>query len=130
MANDRGTGPAPPESPADAANESEEPIKWQPPIRPVFCDAATTGSKDRGSAWVNLNSAEEDEGADAVIEAMFRYRLMGLRRLPRYQRSHALRAAREWRFLELKALRERRARDRHARYMQWRLQLPPPSGSG
>jgi hypothetical protein len=73
---------------------------------------------------------EEDETADAEIEAQFKARLMGLRRLPRYQRAGALRAAKEWRMLALKALREKRATDRRARYALWRLGLPPPRQPG
>ena len=68
-----------------------------------------------------MEENEEDGAAEAEIEAMFKRRITGLRRLPRYQRAGALRAAREWRMLELKALREKRARDRHAKYMAWRL---------
>jgi hypothetical protein len=77
-----------------------------------------------------FDGGEEDETAEAEIEAMFKRRLMGLRRLPRYQRAGALRAAREWRVLELKALRKKRATDRHARLMQWRLSLPQPRQPG
>ena len=80
----------------------------------------------RGLPLAGLDAVEEDGAAEAEIEAMFKRRLMGLRRLPRYQRAGALRAAREWRMLALKTLRERRATDRHARHMLWRLSLPAP----
>jgi hypothetical protein len=83
-----------------------------------------------GSPVHGFEPLEEDEAAEAEIEAMFKRRLMGLRRLPRYQRAGALRAAREWRQLALKALRERRATDRHARHMLWRLGLPAPRQPG
>jgi hypothetical protein len=69
---------------------------------------------------------EGDEAAECQIEATFKARVKGLRRLPRYQRPLALRAAREWRMQALRALREKRERDRHARYVQWRSQLPAP----
>jgi hypothetical protein len=61
---------------------------------------------------------------------MFKFKLIGLRRLPRYQRPLALRAAREWRLLALKALREKRARDRHANYSLWRLARPRSKDPG
>ena len=67
-----------------------------------------------------------DDAADVEIEMTFRLKLMGLRRLPRQQRADALRAVRQWRFLALKALREKRAGDRRARYMLWQLQRPAP----
>jgi hypothetical protein len=84
----------------------------------------------RGSPFVGFELVEEHEAAEAEIEAMFKRRLMGLRRLPRYQRAGALRAAREWRQVALKALRETRATERHARFMQWRLGLPAPRQPG
>jgi hypothetical protein len=49
------------------------------------------------------------------IEHMYLRRLMGLRRLPKYERPAALRAARNWRRLAMRALRERQAAERHAR---------------
>ena len=42
----------------------------------------------------------------------------------------ALRAARDERFLALKALREKRERDGRARHLHWRRQLPVPRQPG
>lgn len=64
-----------------------------------------------------LEPLEENEGAVREIGELFRRRLAGLRRMPRYQRAHALRAAREWRRQALKALKEKRTVERHARHL-------------
>ncbi len=61
---------------------------------------------------------DDGDAAEFEIEIEFRRRLMGLRGLRRRERSQALRAAREWRRVALKALREKRMRDRQAHYMQ------------
>jgi hypothetical protein len=107
MGTDRGTGPATPESRAHLANEMNDLIKF-PAFEPV----------------------EEGDAAATEIEATYRARLIGLRRLPRYQRAQARRAAREWRLLALRALREKRARERHANYVVWHRQLPAPRAPG
>jgi hypothetical protein len=73
--------------------------------------------------------AAQDDGA-AEIHATFRRMLMGLRHLPRQERAHALRAAHEWHLFALNAMREKRARDRHARYMLRRLRRSPPRQPG
>jgi hypothetical protein len=73
-----------------------------------------------------IDEHEEDEAAKLEIDHLFRRRISGLRRLPRRERPHALRAAREWRMLALKALRERKAAARHARYMLRQLLKPKP----
>jgi hypothetical protein len=56
--------------------------------------------------------SEDDDAAAREIEAIFRRKLMGLRRLPKRERAAALRAAREERQLALHALRQRRAMKR------------------
>jgi hypothetical protein len=82
---------------------------------------------DLHGASDGFDPADDSEAAVIEIEAEFRRKLMGLRRLRRRERALALRAAREWRSFALNALRERRLRDRHARYMQRRHnQLPAP----
>jgi hypothetical protein len=111
------------------ANENEKSIKFRAPDRAVGSAAAIETTR-RGSASVAFEPVEEDDAAAAEIEATFRLKLVGLRRLPRNQRPYALRAAREWRLLALKALREKRARDRHARHLFWQLQLPAPRQPG
>jgi hypothetical protein len=78
---------------------------------------------------VQFDPIEEDDSAELDVEAWFKARLTAIRRMPRCQRAIALRAAREWRQLALKALREKRARDRHGRYEAWQLRLPPPGPS-
>jgi hypothetical protein len=117
MENDHGTGPATPESPATSAYEKDRQIR-----------ASAVGAF--GSRFTPLEPTDGDESADAEIEAQFKYRLVGLRRMPRHQRAAALRATREWRQLALKALREKRERERHARHLLWRSQLPPPIRPG
>ena len=112
MENDHGTGPATPESPATSASERDRQTRFS--LRDAF-----------GSPFIPLEPTDGDEAAESEIEALFKCRLMGLRRMPRYQRPLALRAAREWRQLALKALREKRERERRARYVFWRSQLPP-----
>jgi hypothetical protein len=105
MANDHGSAPATRETPAIPAPENE-------PTR--FSPAA-------------YGAMEDDDAARIEIEAAFKARLKALRRLPRYQRPLALRAAREWRMSAIAELREKRMRERAARSMLWRQQQPPPS---
>jgi len=78
----------------------------------------------RRPSWPAFEAPDELDGAGDGIEEEYRRRLAGLRRLPRRERSAALKAAREERMAALKQLRERRAIDRHARYMLWRSQMP------
>jgi hypothetical protein len=72
----------------------------------------------------------DEHGAGREVEAVFQDMLSGIRRLPRRQRAAALRAAREWRFLEMKALRDKRARERRGRYLALRqlrqTRIPAP----
>jgi len=70
--------------------------------------------------------ADEDDAGEVEIKAIFREKLMALRRLPRHERPAALRAAREWFLMAMKAAREKRARDRYGKYMLWRIQAPRP----
>jgi hypothetical protein len=85
------------------------------------------------ASWNVTSSDTEgptDEGGAAEIEAEFRRMLSGLRRLPRHARAAAVRTACNHRFLALKALNEKRQRDRHARLLAWRQRLPTPNPSG
>ena len=109
--NDRGNGPATPGSPGKPANHRQEPIEFKTP--------------PQASNGLPFEQVDEEDAAQAEIEAMFRWKLISLRRLPRYQRAAALRAAREWRLLALLTLREKRARDRRAQYVHWCQQMPP-----
>lgn len=126
MENDRGTGPATPESPANLASEAGRPIEFPSPTRARFHYAGMTEVTRGGSPWIGCEPVDDDGPAEAEIETAFRLKLMGARRLPRHERSQARRAAREWRQLALRALREKRARERYARYALWRMQQPPP----
>lgn len=99
--NNRGTGPtATPVSPVHSANDE----------------------KNGGTASVLGFEPDEDDGALGEIEAEFRRKLAGLRRLRRPERALALRVAKDWRRAALKEWRERRARERHARRTLRRLQ--------
>jgi hypothetical protein len=60
---------------------------------------------------------DEDKDAEFGIELLFRQKLAGLRHLPRDQRLQALRAARQWRSLALKLLREKRNAMRRLGYI-------------
>jgi hypothetical protein len=108
------------------ASDKEKPIEIKVPELVRLNRAAMIEVTERLSSPVPFASLEDDAGADAEIEAGFLRKLSGLRCLPRSERIAALRAARLWRSLELKRLREKRATDRLARYMLWRAQLPRP----
>jgi hypothetical protein len=116
MGNSRGTGPATSASPDSLASDTGS--------RPSRPDTAP------GEATLDLepDNAGEFEAAEREIEADFRRRIAGLRRMPRRDRPYALRAAREQRQLALIALHERRACDRHARFLRRRLLKPVPQG--
>jgi hypothetical protein len=58
---------------------------------------------------------DEGDAAEIEIEMIFKRKIAGTRLLPRCERALARRAAREWRRFALKALRERRLNERHAR---------------
>jgi hypothetical protein len=108
-------------SPESLANQSEGSIGR------LF---ATSALQDHDCGELPFSGLDAAEGGDAAIidiETTFRRMLIGLRRLPRRERAQALRAAREWRSFAMNALREKRLRDRHARYVQRRQnRLPGP----
>jgi hypothetical protein len=64
---------------------------------------------------------DEGDAAEIEIETIFKRKIAAARLLPRRERALARREARDWRRIALKALREKRATERHARYMRWRL---------
>jgi hypothetical protein len=70
---------------------------------------------------------DEGDAAEIEIETIFKRRIAGARLLPRHERAPARRAAREWRRIALKALREKRMRERHARHMLRQLKRIRPS---
>jgi hypothetical protein len=81
------------------------------------------GETDRHAPVPGLEPADEDEAEEFEIDAEFRRRLSALRRMPRQERPLALLAAREWRRLALKALREKRDAKRGWQYAVWRSRL-------
>jgi hypothetical protein len=126
--NERGTRPATPASPATSANEKDRPILFQRPAQ-LFSSATPSEVTRAGSDGEGFEPVEEG-GAEGEIEAMFKAKLMDLRRLPRCQKPLALRAAREWRQSALAALRAKRARDRLAQYALWRSRRQAPRAPG
>lgn len=124
MENNHGTGPATPRSPAASASEKEEPNAFHAPAY-IFRSVENELSR-RDSPFIPFEPTEDDDSERVEIEATFKCRLLGLRRLPRHQRGLALRAVREWRQIALTELRARRARERSARHVLWQLRLPPP----
>jgi hypothetical protein len=63
---------------------------------------------------------DEEEATANEIEREYQGMLLGIRRLPRSRRPAARRAACDWRQMMLAALREKRVRERHARYHAFR----------
>ena len=128
MGSDRGDGSATPVPPVSLAIKSEPPAgrPSDPPVRFSFSSAAVTEVTRQDFHSAGLEAAEEGDGAEIEIETVFRQKLAGLRRLPRRDRPHVLTAAREWRQAALRALKEKRAIDRHERYQRRRLLAPAP----
>lgn len=125
MEIDRGDRPAAPAPPAlQSANEIEPPFGQAIRVTKEFDYGAIAETTGRTYPFPSLDDLE-DEGA-AEIASEFRRRLRGLRYLRRGERAQALRAAREWRFIALKALKTKRDQERRARITGWRLGLPPP----
>lgn len=80
----------------------------------------------RGSPSLERDADEDFGTEEAGIEAEFRQKLSGLRRLPRHARPLALKAARDARFLALRALKEKRDSLRRARRALRRMQMATP----
>lgn len=128
MGSDRGDGsaaPVPPVSPAIKSDPSPE-RRSDAQVLFSFSSSAVIEVTSRDFHSAGLEAAEEGDGAEIEIETVFRQKLAGLRRLPRWDRPHALRAARDCRLAALRALREKRASDRHARHARRRLLAPAP----
>lgn len=84
---------------------------------------------DKSGDWSRSSEPSlpiEDNSGEVEIEALFKQRLVGLRRLRRHERSHALQAARQWRLVALKALREERASKRRVMRAGWQSRGPAP----
>ena len=124
MGNARGTWPATPVSPDYPAKESFSPSETRRGffLLPMFADAGaeTTHFSDLP---VDAEPCEDGEGEALDIEATFKRKLMGLRRMPRRERAATLQAAREWRRSALNGLREKRSILRYARHMLRRLRM-------
>ena len=124
MGTDHGSGPANPVSPAKPATENQD----QPNIPATPQTGSTYGERPgpiRGEpSYPVLEPLEDDEDAAREIEAEFKRRIAGLRRLSRHARVAALRFAREQRSIALRALKEKRQRTRQARYEAWRQRQP------
>jgi len=90
--------------------------------RQRFSQLAAIEITGRSLAAPEIEPFDEYAGEEIEIETRFRRKLAGLRRLPRQERPHALRAAREARQLDLKTLREKRAAERDRRYRLRQLQ--------
>lgn len=101
---ERGTGPAPPASPDYPAAEKHE-----------------TPDDDR---FAFFGFSDPYAGEERDIADLYRRRIVGLRRMPRRDRLHALRNARLARVLALKALREKRAWARYGQKLLRRLRAP------
>jgi hypothetical protein len=106
--NERGTGPATPVSPASSASEIDKPSDR----RPITSQRLSQIEVELRHKSDESDPLDDSDAAEIEIEAEFRRKLMGLRRLRRRERAQALRVAREWRSFALNALRERRLRER------------------
>jgi hypothetical protein len=128
MENDRGTGLAAIVSPApQPAKEIDQVIHARDRAREEFAAVVV-----EFVGWDRLRPEDprEDGTAEAEIDAEYRRRLTGLRGLCRGERAQARRAARDWRFLARKALREKRAAERRARHALRLSRMPPPRQPG
>ena len=94
--------------------------------RSAWHSAAALEITRRATHMLDLEPLDEDEGAVLEINQLFRRRLAGLRCLPRHEKADALRAAREWRRQALRAVKERRAAERHARHLLRQSLKPAP----
>jgi hypothetical protein len=128
MGNDRGIRLAAPGSPDYLASTIGQSRRGQPDhrTRPRLNSGAALEVTRRAVRLPETEPRADDEAMVTEINDLFRRKLADLRRLPRHERPHALRAIRDWRRLALKALRETRATNRHARHLLRRVQTPAP----
>ena len=90
-----------------------------------FGSAATNEVTRRAVRPIEFDELnDETSGAELEIATLYRRKLAGLRYLPRSERPHARRAVREWYRLALRAIREKRATERHARRKLRQLLTP------
>ncbi|MGD0188117.1 MAG: hypothetical protein ABSC25_23100 [Roseiarcus sp.] len=122
-ANDRGVLPAtlvPPASFATTKEDTDDRDAETIVLPRCFRAAAREVARDVPDL-PTFEASGIEAGAEFDIEDAFRRALSGLRYLPRRDRPHALRRAREERAARLRALRERRAVERHARWLLRKL---------
>jgi hypothetical protein len=94
-------------------------------IRAEFRSAATNQVMRRAADPNEFDEFDEElSGAELEIATLYRRKLAGLRYLSRSERPHARRAMREWYRLALRAIREKRAVERHARLNLRQLLTP------
>jgi hypothetical protein len=102
-ANDGGTGPATSASHALTAHTIEEYERYR-----VF--AATALDVTRLSLpAIDFGPIDDQDSPEAEIVSIFRRKLAGLRFMSRVERAQAVRAALEWLWFAMAALREKRA---------------------
>jgi hypothetical protein len=126
-ANDRGTGPATSVSPASLADEDQKAFEYQP-FACAKCHAPAVELIHGVASFAESEPVDEAGSPEGEIQAIFRCWIAGLRRLPKRERSQALRAALEWLWFAEAALREKRLAERNARY-RLRQQVRPPAPS-
>jgi hypothetical protein len=94
-------------SPAPSAQDHEKEFEHQPFACVRFQPAANEVLRDVASSD-EPGPVDEPGSQEAEIQAIFRSRIAGLRRLPKRERAQALRAALEWLWFAEAALREKR----------------------
>jgi hypothetical protein len=124
--NDTGTGPATPVSPALSAHQNQK-EEFQPVAPNKFWMAANE-LMHRDILPVDPIAGEEEDSPDFEIMNIFRRKIAGLRRLPKHQRAREIRAALEWLWSTMAALREKRAYARSRRHTLWQIRRARPSG--
>jgi hypothetical protein len=77
----------------------------------------------------SFEPAEDLDSPESEIQDVFRRKIAGVRLLPRHERAQAVRAALEWLWFAMNALREKRAYENHTRHLLWRMQMPRPRPS-
>ena len=124
--SDRGAEPAALLSPDYMARKSERPTDQHFASLHREFSAALREVMGPGLPLSEVD-AVEGEAEEIEIETIFRRKLAGVRQLPRSERPHARKAARDWRTQALKDLREKRARDRYASHTRRQLGQPMPN---
>jgi hypothetical protein len=111
-------------SPAPSAEEHEKDFEYQPFACVRFQPAAIEVLRGAASSD-EQEPVDEPDSPEAEIQAIFRTRIAGLRRLPKRERAQALRAALEWLWFAEAVLREKRMIQRYARFSERQRMLKP-----